>query len=217
MTIWFTSDTHFWHKAIVRYCNRPIPPLSQENDDPTQEVQVMNEWLIQRWNARIRPEDDVWHLGDFFFCGKEKAVAILERLNGKKHWILGNHDYGLAKKVEAFFEEPPRNYKFLRVNLPYEDDEGNNQQYSQPIILCHFPILSWDGMAHGSWHLHGHCHGSIDSTWNRTGLRMDVGVDAELVNWQPINLVEIQTRMALRTVAPVDHHNSSENNPRFKK
>jgi calcineurin-like phosphoesterase family protein len=216
-TTWFTSDTHFWHKHIIDYCNRPVPGTGWMN--PSERIEAMNKWLIQRWNEKVKPNDEVWHLGDFFFCGTKKALEILQQLNGRKHWIRGNHDYGLArnKEVIALLEAPPRDYKLLMANIPYEDEEEKPQQYTQPIVLCHFPILSWDGMAHGSWHLHGHCHGSIDNSHNDSGLRMDVGVDAENNNWYPISLDEIRNRMALRTVRPVDHHSSNENNPRFNR
>lgn len=211
MSIFFTSDTHFYHKAIIGYCNRPVPPISDTNDDPTAQVLMMNEWLISRWNAVVKPEDEVWHLGDFVFCGKEKLFGVLDRLNGRKNLVLGNHDYGASKYLlqvaatKPYFESI-QHYKFLRLNISYEADDGSTQQYVQSMVLSHFPILSWDGMAHGSWMLHGHCHGSIDHTWNSTGLRMDVGVDAEDNGYAPVSLAQIQKRMSLRTVTPVDHH-----------
>lgn len=224
MTTFFTSDTHFWHKQIINYCKRPVPGIksAREGTELSPEavqiwsynVELMNEWLIQRWNETVKPDDTVWHLGDYAFCGIQKATEIFNRLNGHKKKIRGNHDYGLDHKLPW---EWVGDYKLIRENVLYEDDSGETKQYPQPIVLCHFPILSWDGMAHGSWHLHGHCHGSIDSAWNSTGLRMDVGVDAENNDWRPVSLEQIQKRMALRTVQPVDHHSSSENNPRFKK
>lgn len=221
--IYFTSDTHFWHKAIIKYCNRPVPGIEKAADFEgqcppgqiwTENVEKMNEWLIERWNSVVKKDDTVWHLGDYAFCGPQKAGAILERLNGRKKKIRGNHDYGLDGKLPW---DEVHDYKLLRVNLTYEDENEEVKQYSQPIVLCHFPILSWDGMAHGSWHLHGHCHGSIDSLYNSTGLRMDVGVDAVGNDWKPVSLDEIRNRMALRTVVPVDHHTANENNPRFSR
>lgn len=194
MTIWFTSDTHFWHRNIQQYCNRP-----------GESVEGMNELLIQRWNERVKPNEEVYHLGDFFFCGVTKAEEILKRLNGIKFWIKGNHDYKQTKLAEPYFQWV-RDYYRLMVHDVHqaEDDETSFQQYHQPIILSHYPILSWDGMAHGSWHLHGHCHGSIDNTWNKTGMRKDVGVDTN--NLYPYSYEEIKNIMAIRSVVPTDHH-----------
>lgn len=161
---------------------------------------LMNEWLIDRWNSKVKPDDEIWHLGDFFFCGTQKAEAILKRLNGRKKRVRGNHDYGLAKKLDGYFEEI-RDYKMLRIQSTYENDQGEEVTYVQPIVLCHFPILSWDGMAHGSWHLHGHCHGSLPDNGS---LRLDVGVDP--MGYYPVSFDELKAKMALRTVVPVDHH-----------
>ena len=183
--IWFTSDTHFWHHNIIPYCGRPFGSTEH-----------MNEALIENWNAKVKPTDIVWHLGDFAFCNKDRAIEILEQLNGHKHLVLGNHDYKLIKKVDVFFEEIV-DYKMLKVHLNYQADDGEIVQYHQPIVLCHFPILSWDLMRHGSWHLHGHCHGTLPTS---PALRLDVGVDCH--HYSPISVEDIQKIFALRTVTP---------------
>lgn len=211
MTIFFTSDTHFYHKAIIQYCNRPVildesgevGTLDKYKGSLVEAAVAMNELLIRNWNSKVKPDDEVWHLGDFAFCGWTKFIPILERLNGRKNWVLGNHDYGLFKKEEVRKHfEFVGDYKRLMIHDSYEGNEGEIQQYHQPIILCHFPILSWDGMAHGSWHLHGHCHGSLPDTG---GLRMDVGVDP--MGYFPVSFEELKNKMALRTVVPSgDHH-----------
>jgi calcineurin-like phosphoesterase family protein len=148
----------------------------------------MNEWLIARWNEKVKPDDEIWFLGDFAFCGTTKSTEILTRLKGRKNLILGNHDYG--KKIDPFFETV-QHYKSLRVN-------------GQQIVLCHFPILSWDGMAHGSWHLHGHCHGSLVGGPFDVGLRLDVGVDCH--DWYPVSYEDIRAIMNTRAFVKVDHH-----------
>jgi calcineurin-like phosphoesterase family protein len=193
MKIFFTGDTHFYHKAIIGYCNRPVV-----------DVEEMNQQLIVKWNERIGPSDEVYHLGDFAFAGVGKAVEILEQLNGHKYLIHGNHDYGIAKKagiIEHF--QWIKDYYVLRVHDKHqnEEDETSFTQYHQPIVLCHFPILSWDHMSHGSWHLHGHCHGSLPTT---RMMRMDVGVDTN--NMYPYEYQEIKNIMAMRSIVPVDHH-----------
>ena len=190
---WFISDTHFCHKAIIGYCNRP-----------TENVKEMNRLLIANWNSRIAPQDEVYHLGDFAFCGVQKGMEILEQLNGIKYLIRGNHDHGLAKK-EGFKQhfEWIRDYHELHVHDIHQDEEDETKfnQYHQSIILCHFPILSWNGMAHGSWHLHGHCHGSLPPT---RMMRKDVGVDTNKL--MPYSYEEIKNEMAMKAIVPVDHH-----------
>jgi calcineurin-like phosphoesterase family protein len=162
----------------------------------------MNALLISNWNSRIKPDDEVYHLGDFAFAGITKVVPILEQLNGKKYLIRGNHDYGIAKKPDFLKNfEWIKDYYLLKVHDSFIDEEENVKQYHQPIALMHFPILSWDGMAHGSWMLHGHCHGSLPQT---KMMRMDVGVDTN--NLFPYSYEEIKKIMTLRTIVPVDHH-----------
>jgi len=83
-TLW-SSDHHFHHRAILderMAVRRPFASI-EEHD----------ETLIANWNAAVRPEDTVWHLGDFCYrCPEERAQAIFRRLNGRKFLVRGNHD-----------------------------------------------------------------------------------------------------------------------------
>ena len=66
MTIWFTSDTHFDHKNIIKYCNRPFKDIDE-----------MNAELERRWNAVVAPGDRVFHLGDFAFTARRSRILEL--------------------------------------------------------------------------------------------------------------------------------------------
>ena len=79
--IYLTSDTHFNHKEIIGYCNRPFD-----------NVKEMNRVLIDNWNKVISNKDTIYHLGDFGWGNKEEITSIVKRLNGKKILIKGNHD-----------------------------------------------------------------------------------------------------------------------------
>ncbi|MFH1309869.1 MAG: metallophosphoesterase [Candidatus Omnitrophota bacterium] len=86
MNYWWTSDYHFSHFNIIRYCNRPFKT-----------VEEMNETIIRKHNERVKPEDTVFFLGDFIFKGgkeggEEKYRQFEKRLNGKFIFIKGNHD-----------------------------------------------------------------------------------------------------------------------------
>ena len=86
--IWFTSDPHYFHKNVIRLCNRPFENLH-----------VMHEHMIQEWNKRVKPNEKVYVLGDFAFSGWTLTKKILDRLNGHKILILGNHDLAAHKML----------------------------------------------------------------------------------------------------------------------
>ena len=81
MNIFFTSDLHFGHGNIIKYCRRSFDS-----------VDAMNDALIENWNARVQHDDMVYVLGDMFFCDASAARGIMHRLHGTKRLVLGNHD-----------------------------------------------------------------------------------------------------------------------------
>ena len=84
--IWMTSDLHFNHNREFIWKARGFTS-----------VQEMNEEIIKRHNALVRPDDDVYILGDSSLGGGDEQIlaankALIEQLNGKLHIIRGNHD-----------------------------------------------------------------------------------------------------------------------------
>lgn len=76
----FTSDTHYSHRNVIKYCNRPF-----------KDEEKMNEAMIANYNSVVSPGDVVYHLGDFAFeKDRAKLEWIMSRLNGEKHIIWGN-------------------------------------------------------------------------------------------------------------------------------
>lgn len=75
--VFFTSDTHFYHGNVIRFCNRPF-----EN------VEMMNETIISNWNNTVGLDDTVFHLGDFCLGGSAEWTKILDRLNGQGRRII---------------------------------------------------------------------------------------------------------------------------------
>lgn len=92
--IWLIGDTHFFHKNIIDYCNRPFSS-----------VEEMNRVIVNNWNKVVKKDDTVFVLGDFALCGKDKIIEIGKQLNGKKTLILGNHDgASLSTYYDAGFQ-----------------------------------------------------------------------------------------------------------------
>src|SRR3972149_612675 len=71
------ADTHFLHSAMTKLGGRP--------DD-------FDEIIIKNWNKIVKPKDKVLHLGDLVFSNKERAIALVRKLNGKIYLVRGNHD-----------------------------------------------------------------------------------------------------------------------------
>lgn len=86
--IYFVSDTHFYHQNVIDFEKRPFKTVEQ-----------MNETIINNWNSVVGKDDTVYHLGDFGFGNKTKLIKIGEMLNGKKHLIVGNHDWKYTDTV----------------------------------------------------------------------------------------------------------------------
>ena len=81
MRVFVIADTHFWHKNIIDYCDRPF-----------NSVEEMNSTLIKNWNKTVTNNDIVIHLGDVGLGPKEKIAPIVQSLKGIKILIMGNHD-----------------------------------------------------------------------------------------------------------------------------
>jgi len=157
MKTFFTADTHFRHKNIITYCERPFHGTDE-----------MDEKMIHEWNARVGYNDHIYHLGDFGFGPVEKMTDILCRLNGKKFLIRGNHDEKMDNPDCSRYFEWVKDTYLLRVQ-----DAGCKEGH-QTIWLSHYPHVSWPELCYGSWNLFGHVHGNYDNVNSRS---MDVGVD----------------------------------------
>ena len=169
--IWFTSDTHFGHENVLGFCDRPWDA-----------IQAMNDQLIDNINRLVAPDDTLYHLGDYSFkMTSADAADLRKRINCKDiHLIPGNHDKDWTQPAVSWAFKVEKPICVLKVE-------------KMKLVLSHYPIADWQGMAHGSIHLHGHIHtdGMKYNELNRMqGLyRYDVGVDAN--SYQPVSLEEI--------------------------
>jgi calcineurin-like phosphoesterase family protein len=166
MTTYFTSDLHFGHANVIKYSNRPFAS-----------VQAMDEALIANWNSVVTQHDEVWLLGDVFFHQVDTAKRILRRLNGSIHLVYGNHD-------KVIMKDPELQGMFASVTHGIKEIDRVVDGEKHRLVLCHYPLLSWNRAHHGSLMLFGHAHGSIP--FDNTYRRQDVGVD--VWGYTPVSL-----------------------------
>lgn len=182
--VFFTSDQHFGHENIIKFCERPY-----EN------VQEMDRDLVDRWNEVVSFDSIVFHLGDF--CLGEMAIAAqyFEALNGHIN-IIGNdfhHDKRWLSYVKNNPNLPTRTYDSHPISvLPpefcVEIGTGENRRPLHTIHCSHYPIGDWDRKFHGGIHLHGHSHGHYKGDNHITGEKcFDVGVDGIGANYTPVS------------------------------
>lgn len=142
--LYFTSDLHFFHANVIKHDSRPF-----------KDVDEMNQTLIDNWNQTIKQDDTVFYLGDLSWSGLQKTKEITDQLNGKIHFILGNHDnYKVISKLNRF-----ESISGL-LDIYVKDEDVNDKKMGpwQHLVLCHYPIVGWNRQHYGSWHLFGHTH-----------------------------------------------------------
>lgn len=167
--IWFTADTHFRHANIIRHCDRPFDSVDE-----------MDEVLLRNISECVRPDDTLYHLGDFSMGGRG-VDEIRPRIKCRNLvLILGNHDPhssdGTPKPAFAGHFGNVAMIIQLKVQIAKE---------THLIVLCHYAMRTWPRSHQGSWHLHGHSHGTLPPAPGA----LDVGVDCH--GFRPINVYEV--------------------------
>lgn len=185
MTTWFTSDWHYSHKNIIKYCNRPFSTIEE-----------MNDALVINWLRSVKPNDTVYFLGDFIFSvDKETIGQVITSMRAKEvHFIAGNHDVHLRAATREKFTTYS-DYKEITVN------DSTVPGGIQHIVLSHYPMLSWNKSFYGSWMLHGHCHGNLGEDPN--ALRVDVGVDCW--GFKPVSYEQLKEKMRQKNPKMAEH------------
>ncbi|WP_150461985.1 metallophosphoesterase [Nesterenkonia ebinurensis] len=129
MATFYSSDQHFGHRNIIDYCNRPFSS-----------IQEMDEVIIARWNETV--DDEVWVLGDFAMGDRSRSLGYLQRLNGAKYLVAGNHDkcspteknghLHIQQYLDAGFTAVVSQ---AQVSLPAVHPNGQNLK----ALLSHYP------------------------------------------------------------------------------
>lgn len=144
---YYIADCHFFHSAMN-------DRMDMRGFSSTEE---MNEFMIKQWNNRVNKNDEIVILGDLSFGKAKQTQEIIERLNGRKYLIVGNHDQYLKEK--AFNRD-------LFKRITYYDEMYDN---GRKVILSHYPIFCYNGQNRLDYTgnpkvymLHGHIHNTSD-------------------------------------------------------
>ena len=176
--IFYIADWHYSHANSLHFDNRPF-----------KNVEEMNEALITNWNSVVSPGDTVYVLGDMFWCKTTEAIAVMDKLNGQKVLVQGNHD----RVHDAQFRS-----KFVKIDEYMEIKDGDRN-----VVLCHYPIPCFKNHFYGWIHLYGHVHTSFEynmmehqkylmkELYTRPCEMYNVGAMMPYMNYTPRTLDEI--------------------------
>lgn len=155
--IFVTADPHFYHENVIEYCGRPF-----------KNVDRMNNHIVNMYNKVVGPDDECYIIGDFSLStSKRQLQSILQRLNGKKHLVAGNHD-----RLSV--------YDYLDIGFSsvcgFIGDDQTANRTSLHVNMCHDPCHAQ--VQNSSW-LCGHVHNTYQSYYNEEldCAIVNVGVD----------------------------------------
>lgn len=188
--VFFTSDTHIRHKNVIKHC----PKRAEVGGFDIEDMDAHDKWLIDTWNKTVSKKDIVYILGDFSFANSEWTKKILGKLNGKKFLILGNHDKS-SEKLENYFEQitQMKMATFKPIHFPFLEEEFN-------VFMCHYAMVVWPQKHYGAVQCCGHSHGRLDDfNEESTDLRVDVGWDSKLGNFNLISLEKLYSYFKEKT------------------
>lgn len=160
--IFFTADSHFYHRLILKY-------RSQFNNS----LEQMHKTIIENWNTIVSPKDTIYCLGDMGLGTSLQMIEILKQLNGHKCLITGNHDRFNAEYKKQFIWI--KDYYRLKID-------------TYRLILFHYPIYSWHGKETNAIHLHAHVH---QNSHHDVGLHNKINVGMDIWDFKPISLQQI--------------------------
>lgn len=211
--IWFTSDTHAFHKNICKgvtaWANtEPGDIHGGQTCRDFRDQYEMTEHLIETFNKYVQQDDELYHLGDWSFGGVDKIGKFRDRLVVQKiHLCYGNHDHNIIhnRLTQSHDKEIGAKLMFESTQDIIWNKIGNNE-----FFLSHYSHQVWPGSHKNVIHLFGHSHDSLSGI----GRSMDVGVDSAkriLGEYRPFSITEILDIMNKKSVIYVDHHRSNTN------
>lgn len=181
---YYISDLHLGHKNIIRFDGRPFGSIDE-----------MKETITKNWNKAVTPQDTVYILGDFCWGTEKEWIEIVQKLNGHKVLIRGNHD---IKHMSSLL------IRLFRDITDYKEITDNKKH----VIMSHYPMLLYKGAYNPNCYmLCGHIHNTrendflnkwrneLQRTWKKPADNMgqiyNVGCMMPYMDYTPRTLNEI--------------------------
>lgn len=206
--IWFTSDTHYWHKNITY--GESVWPNKETGCRRFNTTKEMSQHIVYQINKYVKEDDILFHLGDWSFSGIDNIWNFRKQIHCKNiHIITGNHDHHIINNKilpNCFFDELDNvvstrtviynDWRDTLFQVTSKDIFKSINNYLEIFIdnkmLClfHYPIEEWNDRHHQSLMLHGHSHGNAPIKEKR----LDIGLDnifKLLGEYRPISWTEI--------------------------
>lgn len=170
---YYVADLHLGHENIIKLSKRPFSSVKE-----------MDEFIINSWNQVVTDNDDVYILGDISFKA-QNVDKYLNRLKGKKHLIAGNHDSRILK------DRSLRKY-FVEITNMKTIIDGNYR-----IVLCHYPLVEWDGYYRETYHFYGHIHNNFHNATTQyiSSIKNAFNVGVDVIGFRPKTAKEIITNI----------------------
>lgn len=150
----------------------------------------MDEAIVENWNSTVPKGHTVYVLGDISFAKPGRTIDLLQELHGRLILVRGNHDRHFKDYVyQSRFESW---HDFLEQRID-----------GKQVIMCHYPLAVWRNSHYGTWHLHGHSHGSLAER----GRRLDVGMDVH--GLRPVSFEQVREIMDKRVFHKEDYHDAA--------
>jgi calcineurin-like phosphoesterase family protein len=184
--IWFTSDLHFGHRNVIKFCSRPFADEKE-----------MEKALINNWNNEVGDDDIVFVLGDTFWFNESRTIKkILSQLKGKTIYMIpGNHD-----EFESYHRVVDPRIVLCQDIVCLWVTCGNKPK--REIWLSHYPMMTWPHRENGAWQLFGHIHSNPDRT---EGVDQDLplhsnqqDVGCDFWGYEPVDIRELELYMQLK-------------------
>lgn len=174
--IYLTSDMHFGHRNVIRFCERPFADEKE-----------MAQGLIKNWNDVVKPNDFVFSLGDFsWFTGRHQVKSLVKQLRGRKYFIPGNH----CKEGMYELVDDPDFHECSDIVVLYVRGQEGDPRFKDAkvyeIVLCHYPLRCWSHSDYTNcYQFFGHIHSRAgmpfmefgETVSVKPGKQMDVGTD----------------------------------------